>query len=432
VSTDTRKLEAGQVFFALEGEQYEGDIFVSDAFAQGAVAAVTTKANAAGPCILVDDAVQALQAFAAHHRRQHPIPLFAVTGSCGKTTAKEFTAALLSTKYTTIQTPGNFNNEIGCPLSLLQLQGDTERAVIEIGANHAGEIARLCALARPTESAVTMVGAAHLEGFGSVEKVAAAKEEIVGGLGERGRFYVNVDDPWCAAMGARFEGEKVYFGSSGDVVLEDCTFSEDGDMVLTVAPVGSLRLPLAVKAQATNVLLSVAVALQHGVDVFEEPLRSACQNLSRCIIEHIGPLEVLNDSYNANPASVSAALEALALRPGQGARIAVLGEMLELGEHARVLHEEVGAMAGAQGVTHLFARGPHAKNMVEAAHSSGVAHAVALEEYDAIAHAVSACARPGDVLLVKGSRGMRMELVLEELKKGYGASNDGQDPSQSS
>jgi len=420
VSTDTRTLQAGQVFFALSGANFDGNRFVADAFAKGAVAAVTSVASEAGPCVVVNDPLAALQAFAAHHRARHRIPVFALTGSCGKTSVKDLTAAVLGSRLRVVKTLGNLNNDIGCPLSLLRIDGETEMAVIEMGANHRGEIAALCRLARPTESAVTLVAPAHLEGFGSVENVAKAKGEIVEGLAGDGTFYENVDDPWCVTIGEAFAGRKVRFGSRGDVVLRDCRFGDDGELCLTIDPIGRISLPLHCRAHASNVLLAVAVGLQHGVTEFEGPLREACLNTTRFKLTSVGPLTVIDDTYNANPASVAAALEALAARPGNGARMAALGDMLELGDSSAALHAHTGERAAALGIARVFAYGPFGRHTVDAARAGGVADARAFDSHRAIAEAVFAAARPGDVLLVKGSRGMRMEGVIEELGKLYG------------
>lgn len=421
VSTDTRTIQQGDLFVALQGANFDGDAFVAEAFAKGASGAVCRTHHAEGPCIAVEDPLGVLQSLAAHHRRQYDIPVLAITGSCGKTTAKDMTAALLGSRFAVTKTDGNLNNEIGCPHSLLKIDQGTEFAVLEMGANHLGEIARLCELAAPTESAITLVAPAHLEGFGDIENVARAKGEIMEALPPDGCFFINSDDPRCVRIGESYPGDKVRFGRRGDVVLNSCAFDEAGELVLDIAPVGRLRLPLAVRAHATNVLLAIAVGLRHGIEEFEEPLRAACLRAARFKVSRVGPLEILDDSYNANPASMTAALEALADRPATGSRLAVLGEMLELGEAAGYLHGEVGRTAGRCGVTHLFARGPHAIEMVEGARAAGVRSAAAMEDHEGIAKKVIDVARPGDVLLVKGSRGMRMEKVLEALRSHYGA-----------
>ncbi len=423
-STDTRTLKPGQIFFALSGENFEGGRFVAEAFAKGAAAAVTKAvpdSPAPGPCLLVDDPLKALQAFAAHHRERYFIPLLAITGSCGKTTTKDLTAAVLGSLHSVVKTPGNLNNDIGCPLSLLGIDDDTHMAVIEMGANHTGEIADLCSWARPTEAAITLVAPAHLEGFGSVENVAKAKGEIVEALSSHDTFYVNVDDPWCVEIADGFSGNKVRFGSHGDVVLKQCDLNPDGDSCLRIDPIGELHLPLFSRAHAANVLLAVAVGLQHGISQFEEPLRAAAISASRGNVLTVGPLRVLDDTYNANPASMQAALDALASRAPLGGRVAVFGDMLELGDQAADLHRALGRHAAEAGVTHLFARGDYAAHVVEGACEAGAPHAEAIQKHAAIADAVHAAANPGDVALVKGSRGMRMERVIQALQELYAA-----------
>jgi UDP-N-acetylmuramoyl-tripeptide--D-alanyl-D-alanine ligase len=417
VSTDTRALKKGAVFFALSGENFDGNTFVKQAFAKGASAAVTSRRQRGGPCLVVDDPLRALQAFAAHHRAEHPIPLIAITGSCGKTTAKDMIAAVLATRFRVVKTQGNLNNEIGCPLSLLAIDRKTERAIIEMGANHAGEIAGLCAMARPNEAAVTLVAPAHLEGFGTIERVAKAKAEIMVALPETGTFYVNADNPWCVKMGTAFRGNTVTFGTRGDVVLEECRMLRTGEMRLRIAPIGTLRLPLVCRAHATNVLLAVSVGLQHGIDCFEEPLREATAASARMNMYRLGPIEVIDDTYNANPASMAAALETLSERPGKGPRFAALGDMLELGAAAGDLHREVGRVAARLGIDHVFATGEFAGEVVAGALESGAEHAERFGTHEAMAAALHALARRGSKLLAKGSRGMRMERVIEALRQ---------------
>lgn len=416
VSTDTRKLLPGQVFFALRGEHFDAETFVAGALAQGAVAAVCTQAEGPGPRVVVKDALAALKAFGTWHRVKMNTPIFGVTGSCGKTTTKDLVAALVGSVCPTVKTQGNLNNDIGVPLSLLLLQPETRFAVIEMGANHVGEILDLCTLSKPQESAVTLVAPAHLEGFGSIERIAQAKFEIARGLAPGGTFFVNVDNEYTRRMGEQFDGHKVYFGSHGDVAIRAIAYDDAGEMLLDLDPVGRLRLPLPVKAHAHNVALAVAVALRHGVTEFEGPLRAACAQAARFKVVSVGDLEVLDDTYNANPASMAAALEALGLRPVKGKRLAALGEMLELGAEAARMHWEVGEAAGRAGVAVLWARGAHAQAMVEGARASGVAQAEVIDGHEDMAAAIRAVAAPGDALLLKGSRGMRMERVLEALR----------------
>ncbi|NLV40961.1 MAG: UDP-N-acetylmuramoyl-tripeptide--D-alanyl-D-alanine ligase [Candidatus Hydrogenedentes bacterium] len=420
VSTDTRALAPGQVFFALSGENFDGNRFVPAAFAAGAAAAVCSVPSEGGPCLTVASPLAALQQYASWHRGRARARVFALTGSCGKTTTKELIAGLLETRLRVTRTRGNLNNDIGCPLSLLEIGPDTDFAVIEMGANHPGEIAQLCRIARPEEAAVTLVAPAHLEGFGTIENVARAKAEIMEELPPDGVFYVNADDPHCTAMGDRHRGPKVVYGRRGDVRLLSAAFDASGELVLEVDPVGRLVLPLRVRAYATNVLLAVAVALRHGVTDIETPLRAACARLGRFQELQMGPLTVLSDVYNANPASMAAALEALRDHPGGGARIAVLGEMRELGKASAALHQELGAAAAARGADRVLALGEHAADIVDGARAAGIPLAETFADHAAAAAAVFGAAAPGDVVLVKGSRGIRMELFTEALKRLYG------------
>ncbi len=417
VSTDTRSLKPGAVFFALSGEQFDGNAFVGDAFERGACAAVAREAHPGGPCLVTPNPLKALQTFAAAHRAQRRIPLIAITGSCGKTSAKEMIAALLATRYKVAKTEGNLNNEIGTPLSLLSIDETTEIGVFELGANHRGEIARMTALVQPKESAITLIAPAHLEGFGTVDDVARAKAEIAEGLPNDGVFYVNADDPRCEAIGEAFAGEIVRFGSTGDVAIRRCEFDDDGQMRLDIEPLGELTLPLMCRAHATNVALAIAVGLRHGVTEFEAPLREAAANTLRFKRLEVGPLEVLDDTYNANPASVIAALRALADRPGNGKRIAALGDMLELGSEAVQWHRRVGEEAARLGIDHLFVRGEYSTAVGEGAANAQCHH---IEAHDAMAEAIAAVSQPGDVLLLKGSRGMQMERVITALQNHYG------------
>ena len=417
VSTDTRTLAKGDLFFALAGDNYDGDTFVEEAFAKGAAGAVVQRPHETRPCIVVPNTLEALQQMAAAHTARQNARVIAITGSCGKTTSKDMIASVLASTYPVVKSEGNLNNEIGCPLSLLRITPETRYAIIEMGANHAGEITQLCRIARPAESTVTMVGPAHLEGFGGIEGVARAKSEIMEALPPDGCFYVNMDDPYCRAMGERFTGEKVRFGREGDVILESIIQVDENEMTLHIAPVGRIRLPLKVKAHAGGVLLAVAVGLRHGIEAFEAPLREACQNAARFTVLQIGGVTILDDSYNANPASMEAAIETLKNYNGAGKKIAILGAMFELGAAAAQLHYNLGELAARSDIACLVARGPNASDMVAGAQSAGLAQAYAFDSAEAAAAMARRIISPGDVVLVKGSRGMRMEEIIAKLRE---------------
>jgi len=428
VSTDTRTVKPDEIFFALRGPNHNGGAYAKTAFERGAAAAVVDAIPTDLPnehharCVVVADPLDALQRFAAAHRDRHPIPMFAITGSCGKTTAKDMTAAVLSAKYNVVKTTGNLNNEIGCPLTLLAIDADTTFAVVEMGANHVGEIANLCKIAKPNESAVTIVAPAHVEGFGSIERVELAKGEIAEGLPRDGCFYVNTDDPACIRIANRFHGFKYPFGTAGEVQINNIALADDGEMLLDIDPVGTLKLPLHVPAHATNAMLAISVGLRHGVSEFEGPLRDAAAASTRFKVLSVGPLTVLDDTYNANPASVRAAFHAMASRRVDGKRMAALGSMRELGADAARMHRETGALAVEAGAPYVFAFAEHAADFVDGARGAGAERAAAYETHDALADAVAAMAKPGDCLLVKGSRGVTMERVIALLQERYAGS----------
>jgi len=420
ISTDTRTLKPGDVFFALAGARFDANEFLDQAFDKGACAAVALRTHEKGPCLVVDDTLRALQRFAQWHRQHFTLPLIAITGSCGKTTAKDLAAGVLGSRYRVVKTQGNLNNDIGVPLSLAQIDSGTECGVIEMGANHPGEIAALCAMAQPTEAAITMIAPAHLEGFGAIEQVAAAKAEILSGLGRKGIFYVNNDDPRCVRIAETFDGEVVRFGLSGDVRLCGREILPSGETRLAIDPVGRITLPLPCPAHAVNVLLAVAVGMRHGVEEFEGALRQALETTARFRVVRIGPWEVLDDTYNANPASMKAALEALEARTIAGFRVAALGDMLELGAASRELHRELGRQAAGYGVSHVFAYGTFAGEVVAGALEGGCPHAEAADAPESIAGAIRALEPEGGALLAKGSRGMRMERVIKALQALHG------------
>lgn len=423
VSTDTRTLQPGDVFFALTGEHFDANRFLNEAFEKGASAAVMSDRNADshGPCIRVDDPLHALQRFARDHRRRYDIPLIAITGSSGKTSSKDLIAAVLETRFTLAKTRGNLNNAIGCPLSLLRIDSGTDVAVIEMGANHPGEIRELCDIAAPTEAAITLIGASHLEGFGTLEGVASAKAEIVESLPESGIFYVNTDDARCVTIANAYSGRKIYYGTQTDahdrldVALQSSSTDPEGSMRLTIDPIGEISIPLFSRAHIVNVLLAVSLGLQHGVTEFEDPIREACKEPARFNVFTVGGVVLLDDTYNANPVSMRAALEALHDHPAPGSRIAALGDMGELGPESTRFHTELGRLAGELGVSTVFARGAHACATIAGAEEAGVAHTATLDDHAEIAKAIHEIVRPGDVVLVKGSRSLAMEHVVRHL-----------------
>jgi len=435
VSTDTRAIPAGSAFVALRGERFDGHDFLGDALRAGAACALVAgdRAGVAAegapglPLLAVPDTLAALGAVARLHRLRFPIPVVGVTGSNGKTTTREMIAAILATRGPVLKTEGNLNNEVGVPLTLLRLAPAHAAAVIEMGMNHRGEIGRLTAIAEPRVGVVTNAFPAHLEGLGTVDGVADAKGELYKGLPADGIVVANADDPRMLHR-ARKSGRRVLTFSGGkdreaDVVVLD-VLSQDPDGMRFLLGLGTkeveVRLPLVGEHNAVNAAAAAAAALPLGCTDREivRGLGEVRPVGRRLRIERL-PSGVLlvDDCYNANPASMKAALLTLRQLAGQGRALAALGDMLELGPTEGDLHRELGRDAAATGLAALAAFGPRARLARDAAVEAGLAppDAFHTEDPQALAAFLRERLRPGDVLLVKGSRGMKLERLVEAL-----------------
>ncbi len=417
VSIDSRTLRPGELFVALRGPSFDGHAFVEDARVKGAAALmVDQRLDTPLPAIEVADTRIGLGEMARVWRNRFSLPLVAVTGSNGKTTVKEMLAAILGERGALLATRGNLNNDIGVPLTLLRLRPGHRAAVIEMGANHAGEISRLTSLASPTVALITNAAAAHLEGFGSLEGVAHAKGEIYGGLNSDGTAIVNADDSFAGLWLELNRGRKVItFGLERDA---DVSATWDGDaqgssLALTT-PRGNieLRLSLPGRHNVMNALAAAAAALAMGVEL--ESIRSGLQSVAPAPgrLEQkrgIGGARIIDDSYNANPASLGAALKVLAAAAGE--RLLVMGDMAELGEDALRLHRQIGCMARDQGIQRLYATGDLSRAAVEA-FGPGGRH---FDNREQLIAALRGELDAATTLLVKGSRSMRMERVVDAL-----------------
>lgn len=425
VGTDTRTLEAGQLFFALVGPRFDGHDFLSQAGDRGAAGAVVSRGECEEfPCVRVPDTLRGLGELAANWRGRFDLPVIGVTGSAGKTTVKEMIAAILGQTGPLLVTRGNLNNEIGVPLTLFQLAGRHRVAVIEMGANHAGEIARLCEMARPDIGIVTLAGAAHLEGFGTIEGVARAKGELFAGLPADGVAVINADDCyqslWREIAGSR---RVITFGlgPGADFSARDIRLQADDpgrvEFQLT-SPLGQapITIPLAGRHNVINALAAAAAASAAGADLaqIQSGLASTPGVKGRMqLTAGTGGCRIIDDTYNANPGSVRAALDFLTGM--QGRSWAVLGHMGELGPQAARLHAEIGKYARSIGVERLFAVGPLSGETV-ASFGAGA------EEFSDLESLIGTL-RPQlhtDVnLLVKGSRSMGMERIVAALSETF-------------
>jgi UDP-N-acetylmuramoyl-tripeptide--D-alanyl-D-alanine ligase len=430
VSTDTRALAPGALFIALAGERFDAHDFVGQAVAQGAagvvVQAPVTAAVAGAAVIVVPDTLRALQDLARDVRRASGARVVAITGSAGKTTTKEITAELLETRYRVFRNRGNLNNHVGLPLSLLELRDGPDVAVVELGMNHAGEIRVLANIAEPDVCVWTNVGDAHIGHFGSREAIAAAKAELLERATADTLIVSNADDALVASHVSRAAGRHMSFGvgpaaSVRAVAIVDRGF--EGTTATAATPAGTLQLdvPLAGRAQLFNVLAAVAVAVEFGVSARAIEGRVAgLRPVARrgAITRLANGARIVDDSYNASPDAVDAMLAALQATPTTGRRVAVLGEMLELGTAAHALHAACGRAAAAAGVSELVViGGAAADGLAEGARIAGLPADRIHRFADSVgaAELVLRLIAPGDLVLVKGSRGTRMDVVVDRL-----------------
>ena len=439
-SLDTRTIRPGEVFFALEGARVDGHTFVPDALSKGASAAVVSEHRyhryfdpevLDGIVIAVGDPLAALAELGERYRRRFDIPFVAITGTNGKTTTKDMSAHVLSERFRVLKNEGSLNNHIGVPLTLLCLSHEHELAVLELGTSAAGEIARLCEQVDPHVGIITNVGPAHLESFGSVEGVAAAKGELLEHLRESDTAILNFDDEMLirARRSARVKGTLLGFSLETDSSFrgERLVFDRKGCGRFSLLNT-EIELALPGKHNVYNALAAAAVGSVFGVpmDRIGVALRSfrPCSRRRMEVAER-GGVRILDDTYNANPVSVRAALDILTayeIEPG-ASRIAILGDMLELGRNAREAHEGIGRYVAARRVDDLLTVGPLSEMTSRAACEAGMDECHARyfgTKAEAWLH-LRELLGPGDVVLIKGSRGMAMEEIVEKIGESLGA-----------
>lgn len=425
-SIDSRNIQPGDLFFAVKGERLDGHDFVPEALAKGAVAAVVRKDQAAryptgAPLLLVGDTLLALQALATAVRRVWAKPVVGVTGSAGKTTTKEAIAQVLSPRFHVLKSEGNFNNHFGLPLMLLKLEPEHEIAVIEMGMSHPGEITALASIAQPNIGVVTNVAPVHLEFFKSVAEIARAKYELIASLPAGATAVLNADDEYVSQFGRDFKGKVVMYGlkPTADVRAENiAAHGQDGSTfdVVVGAVREPARLPLVGNHNIYNALAAVAVGLQRGLSPSEAvgSLTSLHPAEKRGEVLQLGNIAVVNDCYNSNPKALDAMVDALATMPATR-RIVVAGEMLELGPAGEEMHRNSGSHMAGKGIDILLGVRGLAKAMVEAAKESGMRAEFVATPEEAGDWLVQQ-ARDGDVVLLKASRGVKLEKALEKWK----------------
>ncbi|MBI3605441.1 MAG: UDP-N-acetylmuramoyl-tripeptide--D-alanyl-D-alanine ligase [Nitrospirae bacterium] len=429
-STDSRKIEPEAFFIPLRGDRFDGHQFIDQACQNGASGSFKARSSpvvSPGICIEVDDPLTALQEIAGEVRKHFKGPVVAITGSNGKTTTKEMLNAILAKKNKLLKSEGNFNNHIGLPLTLLGLTPSDRIILLEMGINHPGELRRLCEIARPTVGVITNIGETHLEGLGSIEGVAQAKGELLDFLGE-GTAVLNQDSPFYTTLKTRQKGKRVSFGLSEGADFRGShaqsmpqgvrfTLTHRGDQLdIQLAVPGTHNVYNALGAAAASSTLGCGTEeIVQGLNAFSPvPLRSEMFDLNPNV-------KVVSDAYNANPSSMEAAIRMLAERGAEDHRktVAILGDMLELGKTSEKAHFRLGQMIGELKIWRLFLYGPEARHVSEGARDEGMAgEAVSIcPTHEEIVRQVRTLFSTRSLVLVKGSRGMKMEKVLELLKK---------------
>lgn len=443
VCIDTRKITKNCLFVCIKGERFDAHQFAEEALEKGAAAVmVHENVDLSGAYIKVDDTSKALLALGGYYRSLFNIPVVALTGSVGKTTTKEFTSLVVSSKYKTIKTQGNLNNEIGLPQTLFQIDDDTEAAVVEMGMNHFGEIHRLVNATRPTLALITNIGVSHIENLGSREGILKAKLEILDGLSEGAPLIINGDndmlatvlhnDKICSKYNVISFGIKNKFNYNAENIKEE-NGSTYFDVVYTVskqidetdgvkAEFSPCRQEITIPTVGIHNVYNALAAFAVGITLNIEPKKIATALFSyvptgmRQRLNTVGGRICIEDCYNASPDSMRASLGTLG-NMNANKKIAVLGDMLELGDYSKEAHLSVGKMAGENNIDCVLAFGNDAKYYISAAKENGVKDAVLFDDKTKLSDYLASLAQDGDAVLFKGSRGMKLEDVMNTVYK---------------
>ncbi|MFW6081689.1 MAG: UDP-N-acetylmuramoyl-tripeptide--D-alanyl-D-alanine ligase, partial [Desulfosalsimonas sp.] len=445
VAIDSRKIRPAEIFVAIAGQRYDGHDFLSGVVDAG-VRCVIVQQNRVNvlpisqwrtgkvACIAVDDTVSALGAMAAYQRSRAGIVVAAVTGSNGKTTTKEMTAAVLGRRYKVLATPGNFNNEIGLPLTLLQLRADHQAAVVELGMNHPGEIRRLSAICRPDIGVITNIGPAHLAGLGSIDAVAEAKSEILENINPGGTAVINADDDYGQWLASRTDRRVVFYGCNrtAEIRAEEIEQVEKGVCFKLVLPGESVNVTLGVRWRFMVYNALAAAAVGYLMDVAPENISAGLAEFRpvsgrMAVYRTSAGAYIIDDTYNANPGSMKTAIASLAALSDRKRGILVAGDMLELGDAAAEMHEDIGRQAAGAGINRLYLAGEFASRVAFGARSAGMKGGdVFVGAKEDIVKDLEQRLEPGDWILVKGSRSTGMDEIVARLT--VDASNHATDP----
>ena len=420
-NNDTRILQPGQLFIVLQGAR-DGHDFIPAAMEKGAAAVLCTRKVGDYPAIYVEDPRKALGDIAREELQRIKAKVVAITGSVGKSTTKEMIAAVLGSTYRVSKTPANHNNDIGMPMAILSMPLDTEVAVLEMGMNHFREIAHLSHIAHPDVAVIINIGTMHIEYLGSQIGIRQAKMEIVEGMSPNGMLLLNGDDTLLRYLDQKPQQRITYFGRSEGCSVQAFDVEQKGDKLCFRVEAGKLAVPVELSLEGehyvADALAAIAVGLKFAVPTgrITESLAEFRNMSGRQEIFQAGEYTIIKDCYNAGPESMAAALSVLGKRPGR--RIAVLGDMLELGDCSQAEHYKVGRIA-AEKADMVFAYGPYAGRVIDGTITGGMPESKcqAFDDRDKMAAALKRAVKPGDVLLFKASHGMHLELVLEAFLK---------------
>ncbi len=421
-SIDSRSVKAGDLFFAIKGEHFDGHAFLPAVFQAGAAAAVVSEpiGNPGGPLLQVSDTIKALQQLARRVRQDWSKPLVAVTGSAGKTSTKDIIAALLKVRLTVAKTVGNLNNHIGLPLTVLRLPQNADVAVVEMGMNHPGEIRELAAIAQPQIGVVTNVGYAHIEAFLCIDAIASAKRELIEALPLDGVAVLNADDQRVLDFRHFYSGKVVTYGVSREAELQATDIAPGTDSsAFRVAGV-QFKTRLTGRHAVSNILAGLAVARLFEIPLEElvDPVAALTPGKMRGERLQLRGVTILNDSYNSNPEAARSMIDVLA-KENAPRKIAVLGEMLELGQWAETLHRDIGRYAAEHGVDVLIGVSGASRWMIEESTQSGLHSDAAFffEDSESAGTFLRGFVQSGDAVLFKGSRGTHVERALAKMEE---------------
>jgi UDP-N-acetylmuramoyl-tripeptide--D-alanyl-D-alanine ligase len=432
VSTDSRAAKAGDLFFAIKGEKFDGHDFIEEVAGKKVAAVMIKKSKVRNlkskvlsvAVLVVDDVRIAFGKLAAAYRQQFDLPVIAVGGSNGKTTTKELLASVLRQKFSTLWSEASFNNDIGVPATLLRLEKTHQAAVLEVGTNHPGELAPLVKMIQPKFGIITNIGREHLEFFGDVAGVAQEEGALAELLPADGKLFLNGDGEWTEKISARTKAKivRVGFDEKNDWRAGKVRLDKNGVTFQVAAPdenfSGEYRINLLGRHQVTNVLFAIAVGAELSLsrEEIQRGLAESQPQKMRMQFWEANGVRVLDDAYNANADSMIAALETLRDLPLQGRRVAVLGDMAELGVHSAAAHAEVGKFAAESKLGQLFTVGKMGAITAKAARDAGLTRVMEFADVEGAVIAVHKILKPGDVVLLKASRSSRLERIAETLK----------------